>query len=67
MTDLPIVRTTILHPYVAFADNIGLPHDALLRHAGLPVFFEDFPDSWVPHTKVQLFIDEILHREPEAE
>jgi len=67
MPELSIVRTKILHPYVAFSSKNGLPHDALLKRAALPVYFRDFPDSWLSYAKVQMFIEHMLDLEPEAE
>lgn len=64
-TSVPIMR--LGHPlaFAGFLRSIGAPVDSAFQRARLPLLCED-PDAYVPVHSVQLFFEDMSHREVKA-
>jgi AraC-like DNA-binding protein len=60
-----IGRATILHPYLDFARQIGIPWETELERCRLPLRSDKNFDSWLPYSRIEDFIEAMVHREPD--
>ena len=60
-----IGRATILHPYLDFARQIGIPWETELERCRLPLRSDKNLDSWLPYSRIEDFIEAMVHREPD--